>query len=51
MDTTPPEFAGTISLGLSGEHLIAEWTSGAFSDSEEPFDLVYEFAIGNHQNT
>ncbi|CAC5414424.1 unnamed protein product [Mytilus coruscus] len=47
MDTTPPDFSGTITLSLSDQYLVAEWTSGAFSDSEEPFDINYEFAIGD----
>ncbi|XP_063399976.1 uncharacterized protein LOC134684607 [Mytilus trossulus] len=47
MDTTPPDFTGTITLSLSGQYLVAEWASGAFSDSEEPFDINYEFAIGS----
>ena len=48
MDTTPPDFTGTISLSLSGDFLIASWTSNGFSDNEELFDLEYHFAIGIH---
>jgi hypothetical protein len=39
MDTTPPEFSGTITVSLSGDFLITNWGAGAFSDSEELFQL------------
>ncbi|XP_052067298.1 uncharacterized protein LOC127706680 [Mytilus californianus] len=47
MDTTPPDFTGSISVSLSGEYLVASWTSNAFSDSEELFDMDYQFALGH----
>ena len=46
MDTTPPEFTGSITVSLSGDYLVASWSSNAVSDSEELFDINYEFAVG-----
>ena len=46
MDTTPPEFTGSITVSLSGDYLVASWPSNAVSDSEELFDMNYEFAVG-----
>jgi hypothetical protein len=46
MDTTPPEFTGSITVSLSGDYLVASWPSNAVSDSEELFDINYEFAVG-----
>ncbi|XP_076113973.1 uncharacterized protein LOC143082259 [Mytilus galloprovincialis] len=46
MDTTPPDFTGSITVSLSGEYLVASWAANAFSDSEELFDMDYQFAIG-----
>ena len=46
MDTTPPEFSGSITVSLSGDFLVTNWGAGAFSDSEELFQLDYQFAIG-----
>jgi hypothetical protein len=48
MDTTPPEFAGPISVTHANGFLIATWASGAFSDAQEPYQLDLQFAIGNH---
>ena len=50
MDTTAPDFAGSITVTLSGDYLVTSWTSGAFSDSEELFELDYQFAIGKSFN-
>ena len=50
MDTTPPEFSGTITVSLSGDFLITNWGAAAFSDSEELFQLDYQFAIGKLNN-
>ncbi|CAG2222618.1 unnamed protein product [Mytilus edulis] len=46
MDTTSPDFTGSITVSLSGEYLVASWALNAFSDSEELFDMDYQFAIG-----
>ena len=46
MDTTPPEFTGSITVSLFGDYLVASWPSNAVSDSEELFDINYEFAVG-----
>ncbi|XP_071123173.1 uncharacterized protein [Mytilus edulis] len=49
VDTTPPDFTGSISLTLSGDYLLATWASDAFVDSEEFYDLDYEFSIGHEK--
>lgn len=46
MDTTPPDFSGSISVTHSNGTIIARWNSGAFSDPQEPYQLQLEFAIG-----
>lgn len=46
IDTTPPDFTGTISTTLSGNFLIASWPENAFTDSEEFYSLTYEYSIG-----
>ena len=46
IDTTPPDFMGTISTSLSGHFLIASWPENAFTDSEEFYSLTYEYSIG-----
>lgn len=46
MDTTPPDFSGSISVTHSNGTIIARWNSGAFTDPQEPFQLQLEFAIG-----
>nr|XP_034301655.1 uncharacterized protein LOC105322112 [Crassostrea gigas] len=47
MDTTPPDFSGSISVTHSNGTIIARWNSGAFSDPQEPYQLQLEFAIGH----
>ena len=46
MDTTPPEFTGSITVSLFADYLVASWPSNAVLDSEELFDMNYEFAVG-----
>ena len=48
IDTTPPFFTGDITVSLSGEYLVSNWAAGDVSDSEELFQLDYQFAIGKH---
>ncbi|XP_071123148.1 uncharacterized protein [Mytilus edulis] len=47
IDTTSPDFSGSISVSLSGNILIAVWNLNGFSDSEELFEMDYQFAIGS----
>ena len=46
MDTTPPEFTGTITVSHVNGFLVASWTAGAFADAQEPYQLDLQFAIG-----
>ena len=46
MDTTPPEFTGTITVSHVSGFLVASWTAGAFADAQEPYQLDLQFAIG-----
>ena len=48
IDTTSPFFTGDITVSLSGEYLVSNWAAGDVSDSEELFQLDYQFAIGKH---
>ncbi|XP_076086955.1 uncharacterized protein LOC143057529 [Mytilus galloprovincialis] len=48
LDTTPPQFVGTyIDLYLSGNNLLANWSAASFIDSDNPFSLDYEYALGH----
>ena len=46
MDTTPPEFTGTITVSHVNGFLVASWSVGAFEDAQEPYQLDLQFAIG-----
>ncbi|KAL3841826.1 hypothetical protein ACJMK2_019925 [Sinanodonta woodiana] len=48
VDTTPPEFSGSIATHLSGNYLVATWPAGAFIDSEDIFSMKFEFAVGEN---
>ncbi|KAL3841827.1 hypothetical protein ACJMK2_019926 [Sinanodonta woodiana] len=48
VDTTAPEFSGTIDVHLSGNHLVATWPAAAFLDSEDIFSLKFECAVGEN---
>jgi len=48
MDTTAPDHTGQISVSLSGDNLIASWSSGDFLDLEDYYNLTYYFAIGKY---
>ncbi|XP_078334035.1 uncharacterized protein LOC111124258 [Crassostrea virginica] len=47
MDTTPPEFTGTITVSHVNGFLVASWAVGAFADAQEPYQLDLQFAIGH----
>ncbi|KAK3581576.1 hypothetical protein CHS0354_031922 [Potamilus streckersoni] len=51
VDTTAPEFSGSIDVHLSGNHLIAIWPAVAFMDSEDIFALNFECAVGENGHT
>ena len=46
MDTTPPEFTGTITVSHVSGFLVASWVASAFADAQEPYQLDLQFAIG-----
>ncbi|KAK3581570.1 hypothetical protein CHS0354_031918 [Potamilus streckersoni] len=47
VDTTAPDFSGSIDIHLSGNYLVATWPARAFIDSEDMlFPLKFEFAVG-----
>ncbi|XP_021356985.1 uncharacterized protein LOC110452658 [Mizuhopecten yessoensis] len=49
LDTTAPTFSGAVALTLVSEYLVASWTSSAFQDTEEYYELFYTFAIGHSE--
>ena len=46
MDTTPPEFTGTITVSHVNGFLVASWVASAIADAQEPYQLDLQFAIG-----
>lgn len=50
LDVTAPVFTGTVSVSISSDnkYLTASWHT-AIADSEDPFELDIEFAIGTEE--
>lgn len=46
VDVTGPIFTPPINVFHSNGHLLALWSKDAFEDSEDPFSLTYEYALG-----
>lgn len=49
VDVTGPMFTPPIKVIHSNRHLIVSWSLGSFEDSEDPYPLAYEYAIGEKQ--
>ncbi|XP_069133969.1 uncharacterized protein [Argopecten irradians] len=49
LDTTAPTFSGALTTTLVDDHLVTTWTTSAFMDTEEYYELFYMFAIGHNQ--
>ncbi|XP_078322971.1 uncharacterized protein LOC111122905 [Crassostrea virginica] len=48
VDITGPTFTPPIRVIHFNGHLVASWASDAFEDTEDPYTLSFEYAIGHH---
>jgi hypothetical protein len=47
VDTTKPKFYGQqIDVRLVNNYLIANWSANAFQDSDDPYPMKFQFAVG-----
>ncbi|XP_021364683.1 uncharacterized protein LOC110457654 [Mizuhopecten yessoensis] len=46
IDTTPPNVAGPINVEYNAGYLVTWWSDEAVIDTEEPYNLKYQYAIG-----
>ncbi|VDI18543.1 Hypothetical predicted protein, partial [Mytilus galloprovincialis] len=52
VDTTKPQFSGVkIDVNLKDEFLIANWTTNAFEDPDDPYPMHFQYAVGHRPNT
>ncbi|XP_069132408.1 uncharacterized protein [Argopecten irradians] len=51
IDTTPPDITGPITLEYNAGYLVTWWATDAVTDTEEPYNLNYQYAIGHSSFT
>jgi hypothetical protein len=47
VDTTKPKFYGQqVDVRLVNNYLFANWSANAFQDSDDPYPMKFQFAVG-----
>ncbi|XP_033753115.1 uncharacterized protein LOC117336612 [Pecten maximus] len=47
IDTTPPDIDGPVHVVYISGYLVTWWDDDSVTDTEEPYDLKYQYAIGH----